>query len=357
MKKYYKKLVFYMFGLGFTLSALFALVVWIVDPLRVFHKPFFCKEQIFEDMRFNAHWIINEPEIDSLILGESTFLNTSAGQASTLLGGKFFNLSALGNTMFERSLILEYAFKHKNIKNILYSFDDSGDLKTRFPTSQYDFLYDENKLNDYKVYLNTKFFASIFKFKCQAADFDMPRPFRPQYHNTTGIKGWEARAKKSIALSLSKPDDLSEPKIDESALQRSFENTENYLLKFARAHPDTQFYVVLSPSALGAGLEYKKNKSGFYRKKYLIEYVLKQNLSNVKFFAFDNMPLANDLSNFIDTGHFTKELSASMIEIIAKNEGLLNEQNFELWWKEYENNAKSYDFATITDEVMKFIDY
>ena len=85
--------------------------------------------------------------------------NTSAKEASQILGEKFINLSIDGSDYFERELILNYILniKNKNIKKIIFSLDtwhflnqNKGNIT--YPPHKFDFLYDNKKFNDYKVY-------------------------------------------------------------------------------------------------------------------------------------------------------------------------------------------------------------
>ena len=75
-------------------------------------------------MRQQAAGIINNYEFDSIILGTSMLENTSAKEAGEKLGGKFMNISLSGSNFYERSFVLEYALRKKEIKKIIYSLDE-----------------------------------------------------------------------------------------------------------------------------------------------------------------------------------------------------------------------------------------
>ena len=101
---------------------------------------------------------INNLHFDSIILGTSVTENFSAGETSKKLGGKFANLSIGGGDFVTRSLILEYALKRKNLKKILYSLDDMGLVAAEMgDVKNFDFLYDDNKPNDLRIYFSSKY--------------------------------------------------------------------------------------------------------------------------------------------------------------------------------------------------------
>lgn len=98
-------------------------MIYIYDPLQIFHKSFFDKPKFFVEMRLGAKGIIEHYDHDSYILGSSMLQNTSAMEASQKLGGKFVNISPANSSVAEKSIILNFLFKHKKPKNIIYSLD------------------------------------------------------------------------------------------------------------------------------------------------------------------------------------------------------------------------------------------
>ena len=132
--------------------------MFIFDPLQLFHKHWNNDNKLVPYMRQQAAGIINQYEFDSIILGSSIFENTSAREASKILGGKFVNLSLEGSTFATCSLILKYALEKKTIKQVLYSLDISAlILPIHRDTSDFDYLYDNNKFNDLLAYQNSKY--------------------------------------------------------------------------------------------------------------------------------------------------------------------------------------------------------
>ncbi|WP_300881537.1 hypothetical protein, partial [uncultured Desulfovibrio sp.] len=131
-------------------------ILYITDPLQLFHKSFFHKDKMYYSMREQAAGIINSFEFDSVILGTSMLENTSAREASQKIGGIFVNISLAGSSFYERAIVLKKVLQ-KNISHVIYSLDSVylGCIKENpsRPTKNWAFLYDDNPLNDYKFYL------------------------------------------------------------------------------------------------------------------------------------------------------------------------------------------------------------
>ncbi len=114
-------LVLILAALGPMAALLSALYVY--DPLALFHKPWGRPETVHENMRLQAAGIIRHGDFDSVILGTSILENTSAREASRLLGGRFVNISISAGDFFERGLILRDLLAHRPVREVIYSLD------------------------------------------------------------------------------------------------------------------------------------------------------------------------------------------------------------------------------------------
>lgn len=131
-------------------------VNWVVDPYRIFHKPWVGNDYYTSGMtmRETAAGIINTEEFDSIILGSSMASNFSPDEASQLFGDRFVNITMNGSGIPERSLVLNYALRRKKLSEVIFSFD-WGSLRkvvSESPIAPYIFLYDENRANDLMIY-------------------------------------------------------------------------------------------------------------------------------------------------------------------------------------------------------------
>ncbi|MBL0703247.1 MAG: hypothetical protein JJV95_04620, partial [Sulfurospirillum sp.] len=196
-----KSLVITFFVTSSILALLFFGVLFVYDPLKIFHKPWKYKTYLQGNMRQQAAGIINNWEYDSLILGTSMLETTSSKEASQKLGGKFINISLSGSDYFERAIVLNYALKKRDIKKVLYSLDNVGStgLGKGTKTHTWNYLYDDNPFNDFNAYINNKYLKCLFstsnKSICMGrkSDFDRPNTWHKTENHSVrfgGLDNW-----------------------------------------------------------------------------------------------------------------------------------------------------------------------
>jgi hypothetical protein len=195
-----KTLVITFITSSFLLASIFFGVLFIYDPLKIFHKPWKYKNYLQGNMRQQAAGIINNWEYDSLIIGTSMLETTSSKETSNKLGGKFINISLSGSDYFERAIVLNYALKKNDIKKVLFSLDSVGLVGLRkgspfFKLNTWNYLYDDNPFNDFIVYINNKYLKCLFstsnKKKCMGRkpDFDRPNTWHKSIGNSVRFGG------------------------------------------------------------------------------------------------------------------------------------------------------------------------
>ena len=106
----------------FFLAVFLPSVIYVSDPYSLFHRPWFNKGKMYDNLRIQNYGLIKYEQFDSLILGTSMLQNTSAVEASEKLGNNFANLSVSGSSFYERFLMLNRAFKTKELKHVILSF-------------------------------------------------------------------------------------------------------------------------------------------------------------------------------------------------------------------------------------------
>lgn len=83
----YKKWVILSLSICAFIVVALSTLLYIYDPLMLYHKPYFRKETFSTDMRVQAKAIIDNYDFDSIIIGSSILENTSAKEANDKLGG------------------------------------------------------------------------------------------------------------------------------------------------------------------------------------------------------------------------------------------------------------------------------
>lgn len=149
-------------------------LIYIYDPLQIFHKPYFREATFFTDIRKQALGIIKHYDFNSYIIGTSMLENTDPKEVQEKLAdkGKWMNISLSGSAFSERAIVMDYIFNNQNPKHIIYSLDGYMVIAKNKNSLDWDFLYN-NLIDDIRIYLNRKFItcATIFsnKKKCIGA--------------------------------------------------------------------------------------------------------------------------------------------------------------------------------------------
>lgn len=239
-------------------------ILWLYDPVQLFHKPIFRETTFFGDMRLAARGIIRYYDFDSVILGTSMLENTSAKEAGEKLGGKWVNLSLSGSAYNERAVVLEYLFRYKKPQKIIYSLE-SFTIDSIKDSSRFDYLYDENPLDDFKIYLNDKFMSCALEWKKSANCIgrrDLEELLKWSNHEDLkilfgGFEKWLKYGKKeTIAMLKNIKDAPFVIKKDNFDLEKQRSYIQTYVLDFVAENPQTQFFfIVPTYSRLGYRIE------------------------------------------------------------------------------------------------------
>ncbi|MCT4552223.1 MAG: hypothetical protein N4A44_01000 [Alphaproteobacteria bacterium] len=377
MEKNYKK---YSKIFLFTIIApiyLYIIISYINDPLMIFHKPFFNRDVVlYEDARTQNAGVINSmsEKFDSIIFGTSMIQNTSADFVSKKLGGTFANISMSGGSFDERAVVLDYLFKKKkNLKSIVYSFDGCFIDSDISNTSNYSYLYDDNKFNDFKIYFNDKYILknilfSGFKLKNEK-QLSLNYPynwFSHKRHIATfgGVDKWvEYKSYKRIMAAMNDLKETSTKKIlidspDENfkdQLETSKKYIEKYLIKYIEKYPNTNFYIIMPPYFRGRFAKYIRSQNLANIHYGIVRYManLSDKYKNLKFYAFEDMDYLDDISNYKDTSHYNIDMNNYQINSIKEGRHLITSKNVDKYIKISKEKVINFDIIKLNDEIQK----
>ncbi|MDA3046051.1 hypothetical protein OFO10_02645 [Campylobacter sp. VBCF_06 NA8] len=371
-----KKLIFVFFGFFGLLFAVLVTIIFISDPLRIFHKPIICKNSIETNLRLGNYTLINNYDFDSIILGSSMLDNTSAKEASQILGEKFINLSIDGSDYFERELILNYILniKNKNIKKIIFSLDtwhflnqNKGNIT--YPPHKFDFLYDNKKFNDYKVYFDKYMLTKTLErfIKCENVNLDRPNAWfeiEDQYSRFGGFENWIKNKNnsqirqafdiiKNNVQKIKNGEIQSLENLDEQIL-KSKNYVDEYILKFVSQNPQTEFYLVLPPySRIHNAIEFHTKKRDFLVTKEVLRYLVEQSKThkNLKIYAWGDTDYPDNIANYKDLTHYSHKFNSLMLEYLRDGTGLLTPQNFDEYYAKFEQKSREFDLMPYYEKI------
>ena len=338
-------------------------ILWLYDPLQLFHKPIFRETTFFGDIRLAARGIIRYYDFDSVILGTSMLENTSAKEAGEKLGGKWVNLSLYGSAYNERAVILEYLFGYKKPQKIIYSLE-SFTIDTIKDSSRFDYLYDGNPLDDFKIYLNDKFMSCALEWKKSANCIgrrDLEELLKWSNHEDLkilfgGFEKWLKYGKKeTIAMLKNIKDTPFVVKKDNFDLEKQRSYIQTYVLDFVAENPQTQFYfIVPTYSRLGyrIGSDNFDNKA-FYNRALNLKWFVQEleKYPNAKIYGFDTLDYADDVANYKDFTHYNVDMNSLHLDSIKQGKHILVSNNIDSYLKTMEDKIKNYDLKPFIEKV------
>lgn len=338
-------------------------ILWLYDPLQLFHKPIFRETTFFGDMRLAARGIIWNYDFDSVILGTSMLENTSAKEAGEKLGGKWVNLSLSGSAYNERAVILEYLFKHKKPQKIIYSLE-SFTIDSIKDSSRFDYLYDENPLDDFKIYLNDKFMSCALEWKKSANCIgrrDLEELLKWSNHEDLkilfgGFEKWLKYGKKeTIAMLKNIKDTPFVVKKDNFDLEKQRSYIQTYVLDFVAENPQTQFYFIVPTYSrlsyrIGSG---DFDNKAFYNRALNLKWFVKEleKYPNAKIYGFDTLDYADDIANYKDFTHYNVDMNSLHLDSIKQGKHILDSNNIDSYLKTMEDKIKNYDLKPFVEKA------
>ncbi len=345
-----------------------AIYIFLKDPLQIWHKNFIGKTK-YAHARLAIKAFIRDYDFDSVIVGNSHSENTSSKNASKLLGGKFFNLSISGSTMYEKKMILNYLFKYRDIKKVIYIIDSHylnlENEHESYPISTYGFLYNDNPIDDYKIYLNDKFMPCALGFtKCTNSIKDIDRPyawFEDEIHARRfgGFDKWlkykdDSQISANFKTILDIAKQIPEISIDEEYKRSLHKYLDENLLEVVASNPKVEFYIIIPPvSDLSLAISIRSDV--FYKEEALLRYLVENEnkYPNMKIFAFENLKEITNIKNYKDLTHYTADTNDFILESLRKNEHLINKNNVNQYINAVYRKAISVDLSYYQNLVKR----
>lgn len=362
----YKKFVLLSLLLPLPIILALVILLFIYDPLRLYHKPWFRDDTYHNDMRTQAKNIIDNEKFDSILIGSSMLENTSAKEASKKLNAKFVNLSAGGSVFKERAIILNYLLKHRKIKNIIYSLDGYSlvNLDNNRTFKHYEYLYDDNLYNDFKIYINKKFIFCALSFskskKCVGKTNDLEiltSWYEENKKHFDSINNWNEKSKNHLIKEFTNI--KNEEKYIDLNIKENKKYIDDNIITFIKQNPNINFYIIIPTYSrlfykINKYTEYKTNKNVYYSiyKKSLIYLIQEcEKYKNVKIYGFDDLDYADNIANYKDLAHYNIDMNSMQLDAIKNDTNRLTPQNIDKYFQIMEEKIKAYDIKPILKQI------
>ena len=383
MQKYNKTCFISFFLIIIFFILILGAMFYIKDPLQVWHKSFFGEPTYSYTIRESARAIIRDYDFNSVIIGNSLSENTSAAKASEILSGggnfdrvKFFNLSISGSTTCEKKIILDYLLKNKDIKQVIYFLDENYRSQSienkKYPIKSYDVIYNNNPYDDFKIYMNDKYFKCIIEFSnsedCIGKKRNMDKPYawddKEKYlKRFGGFENWiknrdDDQIKDVFKEIKSTPKAINYEELPSDYISKSHDYINRYLYSVIKKNKNTKFYIIIPPvSDIELSMYLRSEKQRFKKYSDMLKYLVKTNKDhkNVELYAFDDIENIGNIKLYKDRIHFNTDINYFILNSIAKKEHLLTEDNINEYLKKVEEKAKKVDFDYYYDSVKQLI--
>ena len=357
----------------------------LVDPLQLFHKPWIRDDYFIRELRFQAAGIIRNTELDSIIMGTSMAANFSPREASQLWDAQFVNISPDGSWLSERSIILNFALAEKRLKNVVLSLDGFHAYEqdqSSFSTTNYDYLYNENRWDDLKAYLNLKYVKYLLcrniiipsetlckntrnletvaewaSFKTNSKRFGGLDKWFESKNNGQIKQAFMNIVKQTQAIKNGTVKVLN-TKENSKKIRGDQLSFDHYVMHYIKDNPDTRFYLYFPPrSRMLKALMKKGNPSEYNRYIERIRYVVSaiKRYPNAKAYGFDHLEFTNDIANYKDPSHHHPRFNSAMLRWMKNNDHALTSDNVEPYIKTTSELAENYDVVSFGETIESFL--
>lgn len=377
----YKSALVLFFVVAIALFAALPVAFYIYDPLQIFHKVWGRAPAFHKDMRQQAVGIFHNYDFDSIIIGTSMLENSSSTEAGRKLGGSFVNVSMSSSNHFERSVVLSYLLDKRPLRSVVYSLDYSYLSPVydhpEYPKSTWAYLYDNNRLNDFKAYYNDKYFLCVLLWSShpncigKAKSLDRPSAwFKNPTHASRfgGLDNWFAAANNGqIKSALRKIVDAAEESQKQSSVNRLdyLERREKvlsyvgeYVVSHAINNPQTNFYYVFPPySRILFSILHQAEPERALLHEDVVRYIVTetQGMDNVKIIGYEDQEFPDDISNYKDPGHYREEFNDLFFEDMRLGRHVLTHENVDRYLTIAKEKALAFDLVGLGAKIDAYL--
>lgn len=323
-------------ALSVTALTLMALMTMIIDPYFLYHKPCPGLSYAINNERYQNYGIARNFDYNAMIVGTSMTENFKPSELDRLFGVKSVKLPFSGGSHCEVNELLQFAFAHNpDIKMVIRSIDlfkaFEGKDDRDYPEDSYPaYLYDDKRLNDIRYLLNGETFADATVRVLIRTLLHKPSTTLDEYANWNdeypfGPQGVQANYSRNKVVYTGNND------ISEEEYSRIEENIRVNILAIAREHPETMFYLYISPYSIYF-FDYVNQMGELDRYLKVEEFILKLLLGqeNIKVFSFfTEYDVISDPYHYRDVGHHDQEVNSMILEWMKENRGEITEENIE----------------------------
>lgn len=324
-----------------------AISVIIIDPFLHYHAPTSGLSYPLKDERYINDGLSRHYSYEGIITGSSTSQNFKASQYEELFSVNTIKLTYPSATYYEVAEGLKRAFsRNSNVKSVLWGLD-----LTRINSGSHDesyeglpkYLYDNNPFNDVSYLFN----LDVLKKCINVINYTRSGQTTTSMDDYGAWYPWATYGREKVLNDLIDYSDYSEEYVlSDTDIAQITENVTENILNLAQANPDVTFNIFFTPSSsvFWYGMLRTKQLNAQIDAEKLAASLL-VNQKNIRLYGFaDRIDITANLDNYMDSLHYSPEISDKIIEMVKTSEGLLTPDNYDDYYESLREIYSNYEF-------------
>lgn len=321
------------------------------DPFQAFHARSDRIGEVWNQQRIqNAglirNYLARDPYYDTIVVGTSMTMNMRPSEIrhAGLTDGGVIKLSMSDSYARTKGIVAEAALRTGNVRRAIWGVHSTYlqrdvDAVNHGDSAFPEYLYDSNPFNDWKFLFNFDVLCvsagwkerngNVSEFKKEPyesygvwADYEDQEEKTEEFLSETNLEKMRKIVDKG---------DFSDFRYEYPG-EKPYAAMEEWIVRFAKEHPDCQFDFFFPPYSLVAFREKtpKRVNLTLGMRRFLLEKT--EGLENVRIFDFMLVPgITEDISNYRDKYHYQMHITNRMLEMMGRGESRLTLESIGEW--------------------------
>lgn len=334
---------------------LIGVMVVVVDPYFHYHAPIEGLSYSLENVFYINDGVSKNFSYNALITGTSVTRDFRVEEAGEVFDKEFVRLSFHGEGFKRIADNLNTALKsNPNLEVVIWGVDTMWFISgaewqgyEEYP----DYLFDDVIWNDVNYLYNKEIL-------CNDVVPELVRTVEGISADTFDdyVTEQSSSSKAAVLESYERPE-KEERIIEQTETDEFFEmlshNLEQNILPVIRENPDVDFYIFFPPYSICWWDSINQAANGALMRRIDMEQFAIEKLlpyDNVRLFSFfNNFDLICDLSNYVDTVHYTGNVSSQILLWMKEGEYELTEENYMDYLRVIRDFYGNFDYDSIFD--------
>lgn len=340
-------------GITGTLLLIFAVLMFVTDPLLYFRK----ESKVLTDWQYNQLYsgpgVARQYDYDTVAAGSCMIQQFDMHQIDELYGGTSVKLTYNGATARNVKTILDICFEtHPDLKRVFIPMDIFLSTKgvDEYSYSIPEYMYSCSAENTVKYLLNGNIFYHVLvpdilgTLQGETHDAMEAEPEDREYGAQLALAGYIPSARRPLGAINT-----------DAYLPNTEANLSVNILPLIEQHPDTEFIFFVPPYSI---LYWDKlcatqaAEPSLESLRMMFKAVLPYDNVKVYSYLWDEEIITN-LDNYRDVLHFSPEVQSLILEKMYRDEGRVTEENCDALIDAFLERVRTFDYEALYDSYMQ----